>query len=510
MSFVVTAPEAVSAAAGDLAAIGSTLHRAAATAASPTTGIAAAAADEVSIAISQLFGRYGQEFQTVSNQMAALHTEFIQTLHRSAEAYFGTEITAAAQLSGQFEAGSRVALQPGLWASNAASGPGGAYGKLFARTSANLEALYSAWSAHPFPFLSQVIANQQVYWREIAAALAGAIQNFPALLANLPAVIEAAVQQFLAFNAAYYIQEIVTTQIGFGQLFATTFEHGVTELIAGWPAFNAEVQLAFQQLLEGDFDDAVSGLARAFANLLVTGYDTSDVTTSSTGTTLSLTANPKILGPLGDLFTIMNIPAQQAQYFTDLIPPSIPREVAQNFTNAVNILTIPRIQAVASFDIATGAGRLEGFFGVPLVLTYAAVGAPYAALESLAASATAIEQAVDTGNALNVLGALVEAPAYAMDGYLNGQSILDMTVRVPTGLGPLLPDPVAITLHLPFDGILVPPHPGTATISFPGYPIPVPGFPKTVTIYGTPFSGMAPLLINYIPQQLAHAIAPAT
>lgn len=60
-----------------------------------------------------------------------------------------------------------------------------------------------------------------------------------------------------------------------------------------------------------------------------------------------------------------------------------------------------------------------------------------------------------------------------------------------------------------FDGILVPPHPVTATISFPGAPVPIPGFPTTVTVFGTPFMGMAPLLINYIPQQLALAIKPA-
>ncbi|WP_072495620.1 PE domain-containing protein, partial [Mycobacterium tuberculosis] len=52
MSFVVTVPEAVAAAAGDLAAIGSTLREATAAAAGPTTGLAAAAADDVSIAVS--------------------------------------------------------------------------------------------------------------------------------------------------------------------------------------------------------------------------------------------------------------------------------------------------------------------------------------------------------------------------------------------------------------------------------------------------------------------------
>lgn len=112
MSFVVTVPEAVAAAAGDLAAIGSTLREATAAAAGPTTGLAAAAADDVSIAVSQLFGRYGQEFQTVSNQLAAFHTEFVRTLNRGAAAYLNTESANGGQLFGQIEADSAPFPRP--------------------------------------------------------------------------------------------------------------------------------------------------------------------------------------------------------------------------------------------------------------------------------------------------------------------------------------------------------------------------------------------------------------
>lgn len=229
MSFVVTVPEAVAAAAGDLAAIGSTLREATAAAAGPTTGLAAAAADDVSIAVSQLFGRYGQEFQTVSNQLAAFHTEFVRTLNRGAAAYLNTESANGGQLFGQIEAGQRAV------SAAAAAAPGGAYGQLVANTATNLESLYGAWSANPFPFLRQIIANHQVYWQQIAAALANAVQNFPALVANLPAAIDAAVQQFLAFNAAYYIQQIISSQIGFAQLFATTVGQGSPASLPGGP-----------------------------------------------------------------------------------------------------------------------------------------------------------------------------------------------------------------------------------------------------------------------------------
>jgi hypothetical protein len=48
MSFVVTAPEMVASAASDLASLGATINAANSAAAASTTGIAAAAADEVS------------------------------------------------------------------------------------------------------------------------------------------------------------------------------------------------------------------------------------------------------------------------------------------------------------------------------------------------------------------------------------------------------------------------------------------------------------------------------
>lgn len=56
MSFVIAAPEVMAAAATDLANIGSSISAASAAAAGPTMGILAAGADEVSVAISALFG----------------------------------------------------------------------------------------------------------------------------------------------------------------------------------------------------------------------------------------------------------------------------------------------------------------------------------------------------------------------------------------------------------------------------------------------------------------------
>jgi hypothetical protein len=86
VSFVVTEPEMVTAAAENLAGIRSSLGEATAAAAAPTTGVTAAAADEVSTAISQLFGTYGREFQTASAQAVAFHDEFVSLLNGGAAA----------------------------------------------------------------------------------------------------------------------------------------------------------------------------------------------------------------------------------------------------------------------------------------------------------------------------------------------------------------------------------------------------------------------------------------
>ena len=66
MSYLIAAPEFVSAAATDLAKIGETLSQANATAASPTSSVLAAGADEVSAAIASLFGAHAQAYQALS------------------------------------------------------------------------------------------------------------------------------------------------------------------------------------------------------------------------------------------------------------------------------------------------------------------------------------------------------------------------------------------------------------------------------------------------------------
>ncbi|MDR3740164.1 MAG: PE family protein, partial [Terracidiphilus sp.] len=91
MSFVIAAPELVTAAATDLANIGSTISAANAAAAAPTTGMLAAAEDEVSAAIAAVFSAHGQGFQALGAQAAAFHDQFVQTLTAGAGSYASAE-----------------------------------------------------------------------------------------------------------------------------------------------------------------------------------------------------------------------------------------------------------------------------------------------------------------------------------------------------------------------------------------------------------------------------------
>ena len=91
MSSVIAAPELITAAATDLGTIGSTLNAAHAAAAAQTTGVLAAAEDEVSAAIAAAFSAQGQAYQALSAQVAAFHDQFVQTLTAGAGSYASAE-----------------------------------------------------------------------------------------------------------------------------------------------------------------------------------------------------------------------------------------------------------------------------------------------------------------------------------------------------------------------------------------------------------------------------------
>lgn len=123
MSYLLTAPETLASVAANIDSIGSAISTAGANAAGPTTGLAAAAEDEVSAAVANLFAAYGQQYQAVVSQAAAFHSRFTQTLAAAASAYAQAESTGAALVSGQL--GSPLQALMGQTPLGAGGGSGG-------------------------------------------------------------------------------------------------------------------------------------------------------------------------------------------------------------------------------------------------------------------------------------------------------------------------------------------------------------------------------------------------
>ncbi len=97
MSLLSIAPDAVSAASGNLENLGSTLRSVTTAAAGQTPAIAAPAADEVSAAVTALFGAHGQQFQALSAKASAFHDEFVNLLNGGAAQYVSAEVANARQ-----------------------------------------------------------------------------------------------------------------------------------------------------------------------------------------------------------------------------------------------------------------------------------------------------------------------------------------------------------------------------------------------------------------------------
>ncbi|WP_142282280.1 PE family protein, partial [Mycobacterium sp. IEC1808] len=98
-SFVLISPEIVTAASSELSGIGLSIRSANAAAAGSTTSLLAAGQDEVSVAISSLFGSYAREFQALSAQATAFHDQFVQSLTAGAGAYSAVEAANADPLT---------------------------------------------------------------------------------------------------------------------------------------------------------------------------------------------------------------------------------------------------------------------------------------------------------------------------------------------------------------------------------------------------------------------------
>ncbi len=98
MSYVIAAPEIMTATTADLETLGSTLSAAHEAAAPSTLAVIPAAADEVSAGIAHLFSKHAAEYQALAGQAAAFQHHFVHNLKASAAAYAGAEAANTALL----------------------------------------------------------------------------------------------------------------------------------------------------------------------------------------------------------------------------------------------------------------------------------------------------------------------------------------------------------------------------------------------------------------------------
>ncbi len=126
MSFMLAEPAAVVAAASDVAGIGSALKTAHAAAAAPTTGLLAAAADEVSTQIATLFSQHAQSYQQLSARAAVFHEQFVAALAATASNYAAAEAAATRTLANAVGAPAQALLGHPLVPRGAGAAVGGA------------------------------------------------------------------------------------------------------------------------------------------------------------------------------------------------------------------------------------------------------------------------------------------------------------------------------------------------------------------------------------------------
>ncbi|MBW0018932.1 MAG: PE family protein [Mycobacterium sp.] len=495
MSFVSTAPDVLGAAARELASIRSSLGQATAAATTPLTGLVPAAADEVSAAISQLFGSYGQDFQALSAQASAFHDEFVNLLNGTAAAYLGSEIDNA-RLAGSGGAATTVADSGGT------TTPPNPWVALFDNTGANLDAIGAQWALRPYPLLRQILANQGNYAQLVSAAVGTGLQDFPAELQVWPAQIERATQTAQGFNPVAFAQWFGANQGIYGQTLNTALANAGQDFNTTIPVFESDLGMADQDIGTGNFHGAVQYVAHSVLDLFISGFDTSHLSIHLLNPSELVSGPIYVEGPAGALLPILSIPGQELQLFADIMPAgSTAQHMAQNLTNAVDALTNASI--TTSVGVTPSGLTFDAYFGLPLQLGFGILGPPITTLDATATVLSYLGYDVQTGDGLAFAGAVLDSPAIIANGLLNGQTTVDLALPV-TALGLSIP----AVMHLPFDGLLTPPQ--TATVTLPTDPALGIYSPYTLPLGGTEFGGLIPALVITVPEALAAAITPSS
>ncbi|MEY8016528.1 PE family protein [Mycobacterium servetii] len=277
MSFVIATPDLVESAASELAGIRSSLAEATSTAAFPTTGIASAAQDEVSLAVASLFGNVGQEFQALSARAQVFHAQFVEMMNAGAGAYAAAETVNAGQtlLSGGIVGNIGGTLGGSLGGVEAAVGQFGAsivadLNGAVGAVQADISAVSSAILGAPASVTGALQTGAQGvsqavtgFGNQFQALATGGVPGlvtsanvfanqiagpYEALVNNTVANLQSIGNTFMA-NPFPFAHQLITNQIGYAQTIATAIGNGLVNLPTELANLPATIQAAVQGLL---------------------------------------------------------------------------------------------------------------------------------------------------------------------------------------------------------------------------------------------------------------------
>ncbi|WP_255730908.1 MULTISPECIES: PE family protein [Mycobacterium] len=208
MSFVHVGPDALKAAAASIADIGTEINSANAAAALPTTGVVAAAADQVSAQIAALFSSHAQGYQQLSAQVTAFHDKIVQAMGAGASAYANAESSAARTLVNAVNAPAAQLLghalpSPGALAGNVVGGFGAQVQRLFSPASTNLLGALALTPTGGISGFGSLAAASSLLGQAAAAPAAFLPVSFATAIENLYLTFEPWVQY--GFNLAAYL-----------------------------------------------------------------------------------------------------------------------------------------------------------------------------------------------------------------------------------------------------------------------------------------------------------------
>ncbi|WP_191496942.1 outer membrane porin GjpA [Mycobacterium simulans] len=295
-SFVIT-PEPVHGAAQGLAGIGSSLAEATATVSGPTTGIAAAAADEVSIAIASMFGEFGEEFQALSSHAQAFHSQFVNAMNAGVGAYTSAEVANAQQtlLGGWGTSGAPAA---------ASVDPITRWQQVLTTTTQNAQTVFGAWDAG----LSALAGGVCTGFSHLATNPAGFFANLQTAARSVP-LIDA--PNDVALAVAQHTLGDITSTIGPppGNPVLVNDSHGelYTGLIADFFPTGPE-----GVLLTGALDFAASPLSGVLMGAVGPFVSPGVALFNSVG---NIVADITGGNPTGALYGLMNTPANVVDGF---------------------------------------------------------------------------------------------------------------------------------------------------------------------------------------------------